>query len=983
MTLHKLSTIAFLGAGLYASALPFNGSFELGTDGFALIRYLRTDTNLRLNFIPLQLDSGADNCGKNSLKLANPYRENYNIFSKEFKLEADTTYHFEGKIRSANAGEKVYLGIFKVDPAWSAESIMVNTDVEWKKFSKTFTTKKTGYYHILIRPGKHDEATSNTLWFDDLKLARVNAPQSGLVEAITVPDRNLYTAGVDNQAEFSLKIFNPGPRNYKESITVTGVDEYRKNTLFQKNFTVELAPGETKQFHFSEALKRFGSVRVQTSGKNLSSHDGFYSVIGEYKAAPVDITRDYVVGLNGGLYFQQYPQTKYPSYQCFNAPFGRHIELLSKTGCRIMRDHDGGVRGVDWPAVEWNQGKFDFSHLDRQLDLYEKNNITLFPVIGQCFIKNDIRSRWQNQNLPLWVLPLAEHVKENPPNCIKSLQDRILLPPRKLFENYVRQTVKHINGRVPVYEITNEPNLYFSPETYVEYLKIASSAIRSVQSDAKITGFCLSSDFNASSSYPWMEKCIKLGGLDYVQALSFHPYGGRELGAIYPADKYIADLRKFMASHRVMPLWNTELYYLIDHNARHNSYEESLCQPHHVAWRFLVDLGEGVTQSIAIPGEYLWKRMLTPNMLTVKNFQELIPSENFVTYNALARFFEGAKTIGKFRYSNGGICYVYDKKGEAVAAIWNYLKIKGVVADLSEFDIYDVFGNSEKAGEKELEDAPLYLKPGKLTKEEFLNRLKNLKPELRQPVLVAPLARQIGDTLLVTLYNTSEKQQSGFLGLSGSPAAEKPVSFQMASGNTTVPVALRKGGNDIIKTSIQLASGGRLYSFPIDIVRNRHLTSSGKFRMENAEGTISFDKTTVRLSLEVRDATQPGTPKNAEPWQTDSVELFFDSRPEITPMRHPHNYTDHTFRLFVVPHAKQKLSSMGEFSCDTAHFKLDPTPTGYRFDLSFPRQTGRYLGFDVKINDFSKGKKLRETTLSGKAELYRDRCNFTIVEKEK
>ena len=205
----------------------------------------------------------------------------------------------------------------------------------------------------------------------------------------------------------------------------------------------------------------------------------------------------------------------------------------------------------------------------------------------------------------------------------------------------------------------------------------------------------------------------------------------------------------------------------------------------------------------------------------------------------------------------------------------------------------------------------------------------------------------------MTLYNTSEKTQSGFLGLSGSPAAEKPVPFQMASGHTTCPIALRKGGNDTLKTTIQLASGGRLHSFPIDIIRNRHLTSSGKFRMENAAGTISFDKTTVRLSLEVQDATRPGTPANAEPW------------------------------LFVAPHAKQQLSSMGKFSCDDARFKLEQTPAGYRFDLSFPRQTGRYLGFDVKINDFSKGKKLRETTLSGKTELYRDRCNFTIVEKEK
>ena len=130
-------------------------------------------------------------------------------------------------------------------------------------------------------------------------------------------------------------------------------------------------------------------------------------------------------------------------------------------------------------------------------------------------------------------------------------------------------------------------------------------------------------------------------------------------------------------------------------------------------------------------------------MLSVKNFQELIPSENFVTYNALARFFEGAKPIGKFRYSNGGICYVYDKKGEAVAAIWNYLKIKGVVADLSEFEVYDVFGNLEKPGEKELEDAPLYLKPDKLTKEEFeatlANAADNVSNRYRKVIADAPL----------------------------------------------------------------------------------------------------------------------------------------------------------------------------------------------------------------------------------------------------
>ena len=60
--------------------------------------------------------------------------------------------------------------------------------------------------------------------------------------------------------------------------------------------------------------------------------------------------------------------------------------------------------------------------------------------------------------------------------------------------------MKHIKGRVPVYEVTNEPNLYLAPEAYVAYLKEANSAIREADPAAKISGFCLSSDFSASAT---------------------------------------------------------------------------------------------------------------------------------------------------------------------------------------------------------------------------------------------------------------------------------------------------------------------------------------------------------------------------------------------------------------------------------------------------------------------------------------------------
>ena len=58
----------------------FNGSFELGSEGFALEQELRTDLNKELKFFPLKTAEGAPGEGKLSLLLENPFAEYYNIF---------------------------------------------------------------------------------------------------------------------------------------------------------------------------------------------------------------------------------------------------------------------------------------------------------------------------------------------------------------------------------------------------------------------------------------------------------------------------------------------------------------------------------------------------------------------------------------------------------------------------------------------------------------------------------------------------------------------------------------------------------------------------------------------------------------------------------------------------------------------------------------------------------------------------------------
>ena len=77
--------VLLLAGGTLAANPVFNGSFELGTDGFALEKELRTDTNPGLKFIPLKVTDQAPGSGKRSLLFENPHAEYYNIFSKEFR----------------------------------------------------------------------------------------------------------------------------------------------------------------------------------------------------------------------------------------------------------------------------------------------------------------------------------------------------------------------------------------------------------------------------------------------------------------------------------------------------------------------------------------------------------------------------------------------------------------------------------------------------------------------------------------------------------------------------------------------------------------------------------------------------------------------------------------------------------------------------------------------------------------------------------
>lgn len=100
---------------------------------------------------------------------------------------------------------------------------------------------------------------------------------------------------------------------------------------------------------------------------------------------------------------------------------------------------------------------------------------------------------------------------------------------RYAYVKYAETLVNHYKGRVQLYEIwnewdTKEPK---SPAAYVQLLKETYLAIKAIDSDAIVLGAGIGPHsmqkglFDAES---WLEEFVRIGGLQYLDGLSVHPY---------------------------------------------------------------------------------------------------------------------------------------------------------------------------------------------------------------------------------------------------------------------------------------------------------------------------------------------------------------------------------------------------------------------------------------------------------------------------
>lgn len=163
-----------------------------------------------------------------------------------------------------------------------------------------------------------------------------------------------------------------------------------------------------------------------------------------------------------------------------------------------IRDYDGAP-GVDpaTPPEEW--------YWNRRLDWALGQNLTPYVCLESTPLLD-----WQRE-------------REIPGKMRK--RDWGLtggLPDLERYRHFVRALAERYRGRVPFYEVENEPNSSHSgltPQDYVRIVRAVHESVRAADPAAKVYGISGTANF-----VPFAEKVFAAGGAGYLDGVSIHTY---------------------------------------------------------------------------------------------------------------------------------------------------------------------------------------------------------------------------------------------------------------------------------------------------------------------------------------------------------------------------------------------------------------------------------------------------------------------------
>ncbi len=343
-------------------------------------------------------------------------------------------------------------------------------------------------------------------------------------------------------------------------------------------------------------------------------------------------------------------------------------KLIRRAGAKSFRDE------ITWESLEYEKGK------------YRK------PANRDAFMKRTLQDDLQ----PFIIL-----------NYTNPFYDQNSTPytdeGRQGYADYGVALLDLYGNQIESIEVYNEFNGSFGsrgngiaasrPDYYFKMLKATYETVKAARPDVTVVGMA-----TAGTPLNWIEEVFKLGGLQYMDAVSIHPYQSQR-----PPDGMIDAVRSTQALMRqynngqVKPIWYTEIGWPTKASI---GIPENM-QANYLVRTYVQALGEGVEK-------VFWYDLMNDGMQEdyhehhfgmLRNREDekgaFTPKPSYASYAAMTRELIGAAFVEQEYAGTDIYSYKFDKSGESLRVVWSNEPMQAAIETNSPIQIPDMMGNTE------------------------------------------------------------------------------------------------------------------------------------------------------------------------------------------------------------------------------------------------------------------------------------------------
>jgi len=325
---------------------------------------------------------------------------------------------------------------------------------------------------------------------------------------ITLSNERLGSNFAGKNIKYTVKVSNPYNKRAELTFVSTVYNEEKKQE-YMVTKTVSLDSGETTAVPIEFSVSNYGFYTIKTTGTDNLGGNGINVENGFSVFAKSDTVNPHSLLASNNMTFYGI------------AEYERGLDLYSEAGF-------GGTRDcIKWASFEKKKGEYEFRDYQKKIVVKTaENNMVNFMLLA-----------YDNEKAGY---------AGSPPQTAESI---------KGYANYAMNLAKSMKEVLPKgakmeFEVWNEYDHKpfnrdgASVENYIEMLKQTYSAIKWVDSNAKVWGG------GGGLTYEWLDEFMKLGGYKYCDGLTFHPYAA--------TSEAIVSYEKFLKHREVLKKYGQE-----------------------------------------------------------------------------------------------------------------------------------------------------------------------------------------------------------------------------------------------------------------------------------------------------------------------------------------------------------------------------------------------------------------------------------------